>query len=140
MTAGYLLNRSPTRALDWNSPLGKLQEIKGITNNLPTIAHLRSYGCRAYAHIKNHPKLDRISPRAHIGFLVGYTGSNIWRIWIPEKDRVIMSAPRITCINYIWSLNRILEGGATILGLIRTDQCSHVIQLSWSTSGRFGPS
>ena len=30
-----------------------------------------------------------MSPRAAIGYLVGYDASNIWRIWIPSKRRIV---------------------------------------------------
>jgi hypothetical protein len=35
-------------------------------------------------HFKTHP-------RAHIGYLVGYRRNSIWRIWVPELARVIVS-------------------------------------------------
>ena len=34
---------------------------------------------------------DRLDPRAHIGYLVGYHASNIWKIWIPSLDKIILS-------------------------------------------------
>lgn len=29
-----------------------------------------------------------MNPRAEIGFLVGYLGSNIWKIWFPYSGKV----------------------------------------------------
>jgi hypothetical protein len=87
--AAYLLNRSPTRALGWKTPVGYLEEYLGNTTPLPTLNHLKPYGCRAYSYIKNKPKLDKLKPRAHIGYLVGYDSTNVFRIWIPSLKRVI---------------------------------------------------
>ena len=39
--------------------------------------------------IHNIPKSEKLKPRAHIGYLVGYDSTNIFRIWIPSKQRVI---------------------------------------------------
>ena len=89
ITAAYLLNRSPARRLDWDSPLGKLQKHQNKPLSIPKIAHLRSFGCRAYALNRHIDKLDRLESRTHIGYLVGYESTNIFRIWIPKLSRVI---------------------------------------------------
>ena len=34
-------------------------------------------------------RLMKLNPRAHIGYLVGYNSTNIYRIWIPHKGKVI---------------------------------------------------
>ena len=47
------------------------------------------YSCQAYSYIKNRPKLEKLQPRAHIGYLVGYDSTNVFRIWIPTLKRVI---------------------------------------------------
>jgi len=39
--------------------------------------------------IHNRPKLDKVLPKAHIGYLVGWDSTNIFRIWIPSLKRVI---------------------------------------------------
>ena len=87
--AAYILNRSPTRRLGWQSPLGKLQQLAGIPSPQPKFAHIRAYGCRAYALKQNLDKLDRLEPKTYIGYLVGYESSNIFRIWVPTLSRVI---------------------------------------------------
>lgn len=89
LTAAYLLNRSPTRRLEWDSPLGKLQKHRNSMATLPKLAHLRSYGCRAYVLNPHIDKLDRLEPRTHIGYLIGYESTNIFRVWIPKLSRVI---------------------------------------------------
>jgi hypothetical protein len=79
-TAGYLTNRTPSRSHDWNSPLEVLQKALGIQNAKPNISHLRIYGCRAYPLRYNIPKTQKLEPRAHIGYLVGYESTNIFRV------------------------------------------------------------
>ena len=47
------------------------------------------YGCRAYPLNHHIPKKDKLDPRAHIGYLLGYDSTNIYRIWIPSRSKVI---------------------------------------------------
>jgi hypothetical protein len=86
--AGYILNRTPCRRLNWLSPLAKLHEWLGW-EPLQKCHHLKPYGCKAYAYIHNRPKLDKIAAKAHIGYLIGYESTNIWRVWVPSLNRVI---------------------------------------------------
>ena len=78
VTAGYLLNRTPTRSISWKTPFEMAYYKK------PSIAHLKIYGCRAYALRTQIPRGDKLTPRALIGYLVGYDASNIYRVWIPK--------------------------------------------------------
>ena len=87
--ATYILNRSPSRGLNWQTPYGVLGMFMCLTDPRPGVSHLVAYGCRAYALDKQHDKLDRTDPRAKIGFLVGYKSRTIFRVWIPEEKRVV---------------------------------------------------
>ncbi|KAM4058204.1 reverse transcriptase (RNA-dependent DNA polymerase) [Hirsutella rhossiliensis] len=73
--------------LEWKSP------IELFTGKNAQLSHLRAYGCRAYAMTANaqlkRDKLRKLDPRAHIGYLVGYNSTNIFRIWIPYLKRVV---------------------------------------------------
>jgi hypothetical protein len=82
-TAAYLNNRTPKRRLGWKTPHEALTGLK------PNLAHLHVYGCRAYPHNKHIPKLDKLRPRAHLGYLIGYESTNIFRIWIPSQQKII---------------------------------------------------
>jgi hypothetical protein len=66
----------------WVTPYEKLYGKK------PNLANLRVYGCRAYICCEGIPKLDKMAPRAWVGYLVGYTASNIWKIWDPKANTV----------------------------------------------------
>jgi hypothetical protein len=76
VAAAYLLNRTPTQTLGWKTLF------KMAYSKQPSIAHLRVYGCRAYALRQQIPRGDKLSPRALIGYLVGYDSSNIYRVWL----------------------------------------------------------
>jgi hypothetical protein len=73
-TAAYLNNHTPKKALDWKTPF------KALTKQKPDLSHLHIYGCRSYPHIKNIPRTQKLEPRAHLGYLVGYDSTNIYRM------------------------------------------------------------
>ena len=99
-TAVYLYNRTPKHSLEWKSPYEAFHQItmsaEGVTGpRKPIMQHLKAYGCWAYVLIKSAgdpdkpKKRQKLQPKAHIGFLVGYESTNIYRIWIPHKKKVI---------------------------------------------------
>ena len=81
-TAGYLLNRLPTRGLGWRTPYQVLLGKK------PDLSHLFIIGCKAYSLNHGIPRKDKLAPRASIGYLVGYDSTNIYRIWDPARGVV----------------------------------------------------
>jgi transposase InsO family protein len=105
--AAYLHNRTPRESLGWRTPYevfyshaakmtakmtGTKEPIEEVIKK-PQLSHLRAYGCRAYAmtadaQLKKN-RLRKLDPRAHIGYLVGYDSTNIFRIWIPHQGKVI---------------------------------------------------
>jgi Reverse transcriptase (RNA-dependent DNA polymerase) len=89
LAAAYIQNRLPMKRLAFRSPLGYLQQIAKIPIPEPKLAHLRQFGCRAYVLKYDTHKLDRLESRVHIGYLVGYDSSNIFRIWVPHLSRLI---------------------------------------------------
>jgi hypothetical protein len=64
-----------------------------VDHRKPDQTHLRAYGCKAYAMTaaaqKKEQRLQRLNPKAWIGFLIGYSSSNIYRIWVPAQNKVI---------------------------------------------------
>ena len=89
--SAYILNRIPTRIRDkWIIPwmeLMKLAAPDGIKDQRINLANLRVYSCLAYSRILDSKRTqsDKMSPRAEIGFLVGYVSKNLYRIWFPHK-------------------------------------------------------
>ena len=83
LATAVISNKIPIAKNGWISPYEVVYKTK------PVIFNLITYGAKAYALNKNIAKLDRLSPRAFIGHLVGYEGTNIYRIWIPSQRKVI---------------------------------------------------
>jgi len=81
--AGYTANRTLVRKLGWKTPFEAVKKQK------PRFAHMHVYGCRAYSLDHHIPRKKKLEPRAHIGYLVGYDSTNIYRIWIPSRNKVI---------------------------------------------------
>jgi hypothetical protein len=59
------------------------------------VTNVYIYGCRAYPIrkevLEDQEKVARkIKPRIYIGYLVGYNGSNIYRIWILQNSEIII--------------------------------------------------
>ena len=55
------------------------------------LVYLQKFGYQAYLHIQNTLKLDKIKPQAYIGYLVSYDSTNIFQIWIPSQEKVILT-------------------------------------------------
>jgi hypothetical protein len=96
--AAYLHNRTPRENLGWKTSYevfySHTANLAGIDENRqPQLAHLRAYGCRAYAMTENaqlkKQRLRKLDPRAYIGYLVGYDSTNVFRVWIPHQGKVI---------------------------------------------------
>ena len=74
----------------------------------PRLHHLRAYGCKAYVLIKSKSdaqyrhKRRKLDAKAHIGFLVGYESTNIYRVWIPIKKKVVSVRDVIFDEDTIW--------------------------------------
>src|SRR5436853_2962937 len=80
---GYIGNRTLVRKLEWKTPFEAIKKKK------PQYVYMYVYRCRAYPLDYHIPKKKKLEPRAHIGYLVGYDSTNIYRIWIPTYKKVI---------------------------------------------------
>ena len=85
LAVGYILDRTPRARLNWKAPLKDLYDRLGRPNPFIELAHLRVYGCRCYSLIHKEEMDHKLDPKAHLGYLVGYEASNIWRVWVPGK-------------------------------------------------------
>jgi hypothetical protein len=100
--AAYLHNRSPRKDNLWKAPLELFtkwlrangRDVPEVLDK-PDLSNLYTYGCRAYPlkeSIRDTKTVaQKTSPRTHIGYLVGYEASNVFRIWIPSRATVIRS-------------------------------------------------
>lgn len=97
MAAGYLLNRTPCKKLHWKTPFEILHGSK------PDLSHLRVYGCKAYVKKPKKANTPRLTDRAHVGYLIGYSSRNIFRIWVPGYNRIFRSRDVIFDENSFYS-------------------------------------
>ena len=81
VTAVYILNRSPTKALDGMTPYEAWHGRK------PAVSHLRVFGCLAFAKELGH--IGKLDDRSTPGVFIGYAeGSKAYRILDPETQHV----------------------------------------------------
>lgn len=109
-TAARLLNMSPLQSQRWRSPNEVLDSwftsyfrwydpahVRACQTDLrPDWSGIRVFGCRAYVLNQDRAagmlkKKYKVTPRGHIGYLVGYEATNIYRIWLPKQGRVIIT-------------------------------------------------
>jgi hypothetical protein len=84
-TACYLVNRSPSSALDDKTP----QEV--WTGKEPSLTHLKVFGCDAYVHVpkESRSKRDKKDEKCiFIGYKYGLKDYNIWDL---ETKKVVYS-------------------------------------------------
>ena len=81
VTAVYILNRSPTKALDGKTPYEAWHGRK------PAVSHLWVFGCLAFAKELGH--ISKLDDRSTLGVFIGYAeGSKAYRILDPKTQRV----------------------------------------------------
>ena len=78
-----IINRTPKKKLGWKTVF------KIVTGFLPYLGYLRVYSCKTYILNKYIIRLEKLRPRAYIGFLVGYNSTNVFNIWIPSQRKII---------------------------------------------------
>ena len=71
---GYTKNRTLVRKLGWKTLF------KAVKKQKPQYVHMHVYRCRAYLLDHHIPKKDKLEPQVHIGYLVGYDSTNIYKI------------------------------------------------------------
>lgn len=82
-TAGYIANRTPMQKHNWKTPFEQ------AVGHPPSLNHLHKLGCKAYTLDKHIPRKEKLQERAHIGHLIGYDSTNIFRVWTPSQRKVI---------------------------------------------------
>ncbi len=65
-TATHLYNCTPVCCLNWRTPY------KLVYNEVPSIEHLRVFGCGAYVHIPADVRKDKLAPRGELMIFLGY--------------------------------------------------------------------
>ena len=81
VSAVYILNRSPTKALDGRTPYEAWHVRK------PAVSHLRVFGCLVFAKELGH--ISKLDDRSTPGVFIGYAeGSKAYHILDPKTQRV----------------------------------------------------
>lgn len=86
--ATRLLNRIPVQRKAWLTPFEMVHGRK------PNLAYLKIIGSLSYVLIKNkrdRPSSAKLSEKAIKGWLVGLDATNIYKVWIPRLDRIVVS-------------------------------------------------
>ena len=84
-TAAYLINRSPTKALDGKTPF------QAWYGKKPNVYHLRVFGCSAYIHIPKDER-NKLDPKAKKCTFSGYgTSRKGYRLYNWKTSRIIHS-------------------------------------------------
>src|SRR2546421_8805054 len=86
-TAVYLLNRSPTRALQDQTPYEAWYGLK------PNLYHLRKFGCKAYMHVPPE-KRKKLQAKSRCCIMLGYAPNTtkLWRVWDPIQRSIVYAA------------------------------------------------
>ncbi|XP_013601587.1 PREDICTED: uncharacterized protein LOC106309050 [Brassica oleracea var. oleracea] len=85
LTAGYLINKTPSTLLGNKTPFEKLY------GHAPGYKHLKVFGCLAYAHNLDH-KGDKFESRSRRCIFLGYPyGKKGWKLFDLERQRVFTS-------------------------------------------------
>nr|CAH65740.1 OSIGBa0127D24.3 [Oryza sativa] len=81
-TACYLINRSPSYAIDKKTP------IEVWSSSPAKYSDLRVFSCTAYAHVDN----GKLEPRAIKCIFLGYpSGVKGYKLWCPETKKVVIN-------------------------------------------------
>lgn len=95
-TACYLINRSPSSAIEFLVPDFKWSNVK------PEYNHLRIFGCIVYVHTSQ----GKLNPRAKKGVFLGYpTGVKGYKIWLLDDLKCVISMDVIFNENIFYKTN-----------------------------------
>src|SRR5205814_900105 len=82
-TVVYLKNRSPTSAVA-TTPYELWH------GNKPNLSHLKIIGSMAYIHVPKEKRM-KLDTHSHKGILVGYGGTNQYKVWDLTKNDTVVS-------------------------------------------------
>lgn len=83
LSATYIYNRTPHKALNYKTPYEVYHNIK------PNISHIKAWGSIAYYHTNNYIK--KLSPRKEEAILIGYNDTNHYKLWDLNRQRTLWS-------------------------------------------------
>ena len=90
LTACYLINRLPSRVLDFKKPISVLQAAFP-QNPIFSDLDLRVFGCSVFVHVHDHNR-SKFDPRSHKCVFVGYSSvQKGFRCYSPIKKKYFTS-------------------------------------------------
>ncbi|WVZ90458.1 hypothetical protein U9M48_036759 [Paspalum notatum var. saurae] len=102
----YILNRSPTKALNGKTPYEAWHGRK------PAVSHLRVFGCLAFVKELGH--IGKLDDRSTPGVFIGYTeGSKAYRILDPGTRRVRTARDVVFDEGRGWAWDKAVDDGST---------------------------
>ena len=105
VTAVYILNRSPTKALNGMTPY------EASHGRKPAVSHLRVFGCLAFAKELGH--IGKLDDRSTPGVFIGYAeGSKAYHILDPKTQRVRMARDVVFDEGRGWAWGKAVDDGS----------------------------
>src|SRR5438128_8287860 len=106
VTAVYILNRSPTKALNGRTPY------EAWHGGKPAVSHLRVFGCLAFTKELGH--IGKLDDRSTPGLFIGYAeGSKAYRILDPGTQRVRTARDVVFDEGRGWAWDKAVDDGST---------------------------
>jgi hypothetical protein len=106
VTAVYILNRSPTKALNDRTPYEACHGRKSA------VSHLRVFGCLAFDMELGH--IGKLDDRSTPGVFIGYVeGSKAYRILDPGAHRVRTTRDVVFDEGRGWAWDKVVDDGLT---------------------------
>ena len=89
-----ITNRTYTSTVQEVTPLQALLNDVNKGDSPPLMKHFRVLGYKAYVHIQKERRVQsqKLHLRAEIGILVGFASSNIYKVWIPGRNKVVRTS------------------------------------------------
>jgi hypothetical protein len=106
VTVVYILNRSPTKALNGRTPYEAWHGRKSA------VSHLRVFGCLTFGKELGH--IGKLDDRSTLGVFIGYAeGSKAYRILDPGTQRVCTMCDVVFDEGLGWIWDKVVDGGST---------------------------
>jgi hypothetical protein len=106
VTAVYILNRSPTKALNG------MTSYEAWHGRKPAVSHLRVFGCLAFTKELGH--IGKLDDRSTPGVFIGYAnGSKAYRILDPRTLRVRTARDVVFDEGRGWAWDKVVDDGTT---------------------------
>jgi hypothetical protein len=103
----YILNHSPTKALNGRMPYEAWHRHK------PVVSHLQVFDCLAFATELGH--ISKLDNRSTLGVFIGYVeGSKAYRILDPGTHRVRTTCNVVFDEGWGWAWDKAVDDGSTL--------------------------